>query len=123
MDVHRIRVHLHFLPVRGKGEINAPLLRDGKGITYPLVVGIKAHDAAQQRPICTMPPIGAGKGTVKDKFHPDQRPGNHFLSQIGDSGRSRRVGAGRADHIRTQHVKDTDKRHSVTPFRFVIVSV
>ena len=78
------------------------------------IIGRKAHDAAQQGAVGAVAVVGLGKGTVEGKVHPLQRRGDHLLCQKGDDLRTCGVGAGRADHVRAQNIKNTDKCHGVS---------
>ena len=87
----------------------AGFLRNLEGIADAHIIGGKAHDAAEERPVGSVSVIGFCEGTIKCKICPDDLPANHFLSQKTDAGRACRVGTGRADHIRSEHIENTDK--------------
>ena len=53
--------------------------------------------------------IGLRKGSVKGEICPDHAAADHFLSQKTDAGRACCVGTGRADHVWSEHIENTDK--------------
>ena len=102
-------MYLDFGLIRGEGISQAGFLRNLEGITDAHIVGGKSHDAAEERPVGSVTVIGFGEGTIKRKISPDNVSADHFLSQKTDAGRACRVGTGRADHVWSEHIENTDK--------------
>lgn len=55
--------------------------------------------------------IGLGERAVQGEIHLFKRRRDHLVRQIRDNGRTGGMGAGGTDHIRSQHIKNTDKGH------------
>ena len=55
--------------------------------------------------------VGLGERAVQGEIHLFKRRRDHLVRQIRDNGCAGGMGAGGTDHIRSQHIKNTDKGH------------
>ena len=110
-DIRSVGINLLLFSVNMKMKIQSLFLCDPERIGNTPVIRGEAHNAAQKRPVRAVSPIGPGKRTVKGKIHRRNGAGSHLAGQKSDRAGSRGMGTGRADHIRAQYVKNTDKSH------------
>ena len=113
-NIYGVRMDIGFDLIRCKRVSDSLFRSQIKGIPDPHIIGIKSHDSAKQRPVCTMTVIRPGKRTVESKIHFHHRASDHFLGQKSDPRSSCCVGTGRPDHVRAKYIKNTDKGHAVS---------
>lgn len=88
-----------------KFPLKPPLRRMSQGVPDTGVVGRKAQNAGDQGLVRPVAPVCLGKGTAELNFRSDRLLLQNLPGYIAQPHRPGGVGAGRANHNRTNHVK------------------
>ena len=95
------------------GELQPTLFSLLVGVGDAEIVGLHAQKARHQRPVGAVAGAGFGKGTVQMDLGLHRLVAQQGAGHAADAGRSRRMGAGRAHHHRSQNIKNI--QHVIVP--------